>query len=55
MSEAGDRHTRVDRSFLWEEPEDPDVAESLRQMMEAMVVAGEGAIKSVFEDLAARS
>lgn len=55
MSEAGDGHTRVDRSFLWEEPEDPDVAESLRQMMEAMVVAGEGAIKSVFEDLADRS
>jgi uncharacterized protein YndB with AHSA1/START domain len=42
--------TRVARSFLWEEPADPDVAEGLRQMMAAMVAAGEGAIKSVFDD-----
>ena len=48
--DSGDGGTRVLRSFLWEEPADPDVAQSVRQMMEGIVVAGEGAIKSVFED-----
>ena len=48
--DSGDGGTRVLRSFLWEEPADPDVAQSVRQMMEGIVLAGEGAIKSVFED-----
>ena len=48
--DSGDGGTRVLRSFLWEEPADRDVAQSVRQMMEGIVVAGEGAIKSVFED-----
>jgi hypothetical protein len=34
--------------FADEEPEDADVAATLRQMMQAMVTAGEGAIKEVF-------
>src|SRR5205814_5656230 len=34
LGEAGEGRTRVARSFLWEEPADPDVAQSLRQMME---------------------
>jgi len=45
--------TRVSRSFLWEEPADPEVAQSLRPMMETMIAAGEGAIKEVFEENAA--
>jgi uncharacterized protein YndB with AHSA1/START domain len=48
MSDAGDGQTRVARSFLWEEPADPDVAQSVREMMQAMVAAGEDAIKEVF-------
>jgi hypothetical protein len=34
--------------FADDEPEDADVAATLRQMMQAMVTAGEGAIKEVF-------
>ncbi len=49
LSDEGAGRTRVSRSFLWEEPADPDVAQPLRQMMEAMVAAGEAAIKSAFE------
>jgi len=49
MSDVPGDHTRVTRSFLWETPPDPDVAAGLQQMMEAVVVAGEGAIKEVFE------
>ena len=50
MSDAGDGRTKIGRSFLWEEPADPEVAETLREMMQAMVLAGEVAIKSVFEE-----
>jgi len=53
MADAGDDRTSVRRSFLWEEPSDPDIAANVRQMMEAMALAGDGAIKSVFEELAA--
>ena len=52
LSDAGDGQTKVARSFLWVPPQDPEVAQSLQQMMEAMVLAGEGAIKSVFEETA---
>ena len=52
LTDVGDGQTRVARSFLWEQPQDPEVAQSLQQMMEAMVLAGEGAIKSVFEETA---
>jgi hypothetical protein len=48
LADSGDGQTLVARSFLWEEPEDADVAATLRQMMQAMVTAGEGAIKEVF-------
>ena len=53
LSDAGAGQTKVSRSFLWEEPADPEVAQSLRPMMEAMVAAGETAIKEVFEEKAA--
>jgi uncharacterized protein YndB with AHSA1/START domain len=53
LSAVGDRQTRVSRSFLWDGPADPESALNLRQMMEGMVAAGEGAIKEVFEEKAA--
>ena len=53
LSGVGDGQTRVSRSFLWEEPADPEIALNLRRMMEGMVAAGEGAIKDVFEENAA--
>ena len=48
LSDAEGGRTLVARSFLWEEPDDPDVAATMRQMMQVMVTAGEGAIKEVF-------
>jgi hypothetical protein len=48
LADADENRTRITRSFLWEEPNDPDVADGLRQMMQAMVAAGEGAIQEVF-------
>ena len=53
LSDAGDGQTKVSRSFLWEEPADPEIAQGLGQMMAAMVTAGEAAIKEVFEEKAA--
>ena len=52
---SGEGRTRIRRSFLWEEPADAEIAESLRQMMAAMVKAGEDAIKAIFEEKAAAS
>jgi len=52
LSEAGEGKTEVARSFVWEVPADPDVAEGLRQIMGGTVAAGEGAIKEVFEEKA---
>ena len=48
MADADNGGTKITRSFLWEEPSDPDIAEPLRQMMEAQVVAGDDAIRSIF-------
>ena len=50
LADAGEDRTSVQRSFLWELPSDPELAASLRQMLEGMVAAGEGAIKTAFED-----
>ena len=52
MSDAGEGRTSITRSFLWEQPDDPDVAEAVRQGVQAIVLAGEAAIKSVFEESA---
>jgi uncharacterized protein YndB with AHSA1/START domain len=49
LIDAGEGRTRFVRSFLWEEPPDPEVAANLREMMLGMVAAGEGAIKEAFE------
>ena len=50
LADVGAGRTNVARSFLWEEPADPEVAATLLQMMQGMVVAGEGAIKQAFEE-----
>ena len=42
--------TRVARSFLWDEPADPEIAQTLRDIMRAMVPAGEAAIQEVFAE-----
>jgi uncharacterized protein YndB with AHSA1/START domain len=55
LSATGDGRTEVARSFLWEQPADPDIRASLAEMMAGVVAAGEGAIKEVFEELAASS
>src|SRR5438309_702833 len=49
LSDADGGGTKIGRSFIWEEPADPDVASQVRQLLEAVVFAGEGAIKSVFD------
>ena len=53
LNDAGSARTRVARSFLWEQPTDPEVASAVREMMQATVAAGEAAIKEVFEEQAA--
>ena len=50
LSDAGGGRTRITRSFLWDEPADPEIAQPMRQMLEAMVLAGEAEMKSVFEE-----
>jgi hypothetical protein len=55
IADASDGATSVKRSFLWEEPADAEVAAGVRQVMEAMTLAGDEAIKSVFEELAAET
>jgi hypothetical protein len=53
LADAGADQTRIVRSFLWEEPADPEIAEGLRGMMAAMVAAGESALCEVFAERAA--
>jgi len=53
LSDAGGDQTRIVRFFLWEEPPDPDVAAGVREAMRGMVVAGEGALQTVFTEKAA--
>jgi len=52
ISDEGGGRTRIARSFLWDEPADAEVADGLRQMMSATVLAGEGAMREVFEEKA---
>ena len=52
LTDEGGGRTRVKRSFIWEPPADSEIADGVRQMMEAMSVAGEGAIREVFEEKA---
>jgi uncharacterized protein YndB with AHSA1/START domain len=49
LSDAGEGRTCVHRSFLWELPDDPEAAHSMRQMLAGMITAGEAAIKAAFE------
>jgi len=55
LNDAGDSHTRISRSFIWDVPSDPEVAKSVRAMMEGVAVAGEGALRDVFEERAKAS
>jgi uncharacterized protein YndB with AHSA1/START domain len=55
LTDAGTARTSVARSFLWEEPPDPEVAGAVREMMQATVAAGEAAIKEVFEEQSPKS
>ena len=52
LSEAGADRTRIVRSFLWEQPADPEIAQNLRDMMAAMAPAGEDAMREVFAEAA---
>jgi hypothetical protein len=52
LSDAGSGRTRLVRSFVWDEPADPEIAERLRDMMGAMVQAGEVAIQEVLAERA---
>ena len=52
ISDQGGGRTQVKRSFIWEPPSDAEIADGVRQMMEAMSVAGEEAIREVFEEKA---
>jgi uncharacterized protein YndB with AHSA1/START domain len=55
LSDAGDGHTRISRSFIWDVPSDAEVAKSIRAMMEGMTLAGESAFRDVFEERAKAS
>jgi uncharacterized protein YndB with AHSA1/START domain len=52
LTDEGSGRTGIERSFVWDEPADPEVAEGLLQMMSATVVAGEDAMREVFEEKA---
>ena len=52
LSRAGADQTRVVRSFLWEEPADPEIAQTLRDIMAAMAPAGETAMQEIFAERA---
>lgn len=55
LSDAGDGHTRIRRSFVWDVPAEPEVANSVRAMMEGVTLAGESALRDVFEERAKAS
>jgi len=55
LDDAGNGRTRIGRSFIWEVPSDPEVANSVRAMMEGMTSAGESALRDVFEESAKAS
>src|SRR5260370_21266537 len=50
IADEGGGRTSIKRSFVWDEPADAEVADGLRQMMGAMVLAGEGAKREGFEE-----
>jgi Protein of unknown function (DUF2652) len=52
LLDLGGGRTSVSRSFIWDPPANPEIAEGVHQMMQAMSTAGEGAIKDVFEERA---
>ena len=52
LGDVDGRATEISRSFLWDKPADPEVADGLRQMIEIMAVAGDAAMREVFEERA---
>jgi hypothetical protein len=52
LTDLGGGRTEIARAFLWEEPPNPEIADGVRQMMAAMVGAGEAALKEVYEERA---
>lgn len=50
FTDEGEGRTKVARAFLWEEPDDPEVAQSVLQMMAAMGTAAEVAIKEALAE-----
>ena len=44
LADAGEGKTTVSRSFLWDAPVDPEIAQPLHQMMEAQGIEAEGAV-----------
>ena len=52
IGDGGDGRTRIRRAFIWDVPSDPDVAQTVHQVMESVVQAGEGAMQAVFEEKA---
>ena len=52
ISDAGERRTRIERYFLWEEPADPEIRGALQLMMEAVAGEGKDALKTVLEETA---
>jgi uncharacterized protein YndB with AHSA1/START domain len=55
LADAGGGRTEVARSFLWEQPEDAAHRQAMVEAFAAIATAGEGAIKEVFEEVAASS
>jgi uncharacterized protein YndB with AHSA1/START domain len=55
LTADGAGRTRLVRAFLWEQPADPEFAANLREAMAAIVVAGEGELKSVFARIGRRT
>jgi uncharacterized protein YndB with AHSA1/START domain len=55
ISDAGERRTRIERYFAWDEPADPEIKAALHQMMEAVAGEGKDALKVVLEESAKAS
>jgi uncharacterized protein YndB with AHSA1/START domain len=51
--DAGEGRTQIARSFIWETPDDPEIAQGVRDLIEATIAPSEAAIKEVLEEKAA--
>ena len=53
ISDGGDGRTRILRSCIWDEPADPELAQTLRRRIEDVLIASEGVLQEVFGESAA--